>query len=110
MSKQGFTKKDWTLFRSKIVEWQEAYMDCLNKEYIEILNGDEAPSEKFWTLEKRLHEDKKDRGVRIEMSRSEMIYNILDLIDEGAIEFDDLSEFSEELQENIKRIMEMRRL
>jgi len=51
MSEYGFTKKDWVLFREKIADWQEAYMDKLNKEYIELLNGEGTPSEKFWTLE-----------------------------------------------------------
>lgn len=29
-----FSEKDWKLFRSKIADWQEAYMEKLNKEYI----------------------------------------------------------------------------
>ena len=40
MSEYGFTKKDWALFREKIVEWQETYMDKLNKEYIDLLNSE----------------------------------------------------------------------
>ena len=48
MSEYGFTKKDWALFREKIADWQEAYMDKLNKEYIELLSGEGKPSEKFW--------------------------------------------------------------
>lgn len=32
MSEYGFTKKDWALFREKISDWQEAYMNKLNKE------------------------------------------------------------------------------
>ena len=35
------SEEDWKLFRKKIPEWQESYMDKLNKEYIEILNGRE---------------------------------------------------------------------
>ena len=35
-----FSEKDWKLFRKKIPGWQEAYMDKLNKEYIENLNGE----------------------------------------------------------------------
>lgn len=108
MNEHGFTKKDWTLFKNKIVDWQESYMGRLNKEYITILNSNANPSEKFWTLEKRLREDKKKSGVCIEMSQSKMIYNILDLINEGAIMVDDLNEFSEELQESIKRIVGLR--
>lgn len=47
-----FSEKDWKIFRSKIADWQEAYMDKLNKEYIDILNGEGNPSDKFWKLEK----------------------------------------------------------
>ena len=47
-----FTERDWKLFRAKLPEWQENYMDKLNKEYTEILNSDKLPSEKFWELEK----------------------------------------------------------
>lgn len=49
-----FSEKDWKILRSKIAGWQEAYMDKLNKEYIEILSGGGNPSEKFWALEKRI--------------------------------------------------------
>ena len=60
MQEQRFTKMDWTLFGDKIAGWQENYMDKLNKEYIELLNGEGTPSEKFWTLEERIRNDKKD--------------------------------------------------
>ena len=53
-----FSEKDWKLFRRKIAEWQESYMDKLNKEYMEILSGAGNASEKFWKLEKRIKEDK----------------------------------------------------
>ena len=72
-----FSEKDWKIFRSKIAGWQEAYMDKLNKEYIEILSGDGKPSEKFWALEKRIKADKKDCGVQCEMSRSNQFYIML---------------------------------
>lgn len=38
-----FSEKDWKVFRSKIAGWQEAYMDKLNIEYIEILSGEGNP-------------------------------------------------------------------
>lgn len=102
---QGFTEADWKLFRNKIVEWQEAYIDKLNKEYIEILSGDKYPSDKFWDLEKRINEDKKSVGVMIEMRRSLFIRNIAHLINDGVISFDDLEEFSDELKETVKFFM-----
>lgn len=101
MQEQGFTKKDWLLFRNKIAGWQENYMDKLNKEYIELLSEDANPSEKFWRLNKRIKEDRKKAGVQLEMSRSKLIYNIISLINDGAISFEDLEEFSDELKETI---------
>lgn len=101
MSEYGFTKKDWVLFREKVADWQEAYMDKLNKKYIELLNGEGKPSEKFWALENRIRNDKKDTGVQLRMSRSNCISNIVSLLNEGAITMDDLKEFSDELKETI---------
>jgi len=36
------------------------------------------------------------------MSRSNLIYNVISLINEGAISFEDLEEFSDELKETIR--------
>ena len=96
-----FLEKDWKLFRSKLPGWQEAYMDKLNKEYIEILSADENPSEKFWKLEKRIREDKKDCGVRCEVKRSNQFYIMMALLNEGAITMEDLDDFSDDLKDTI---------
>ena len=101
MSEYGFTRKDWALFREKISDWQEAYMNKLNKEYIELLSGEGRPSEKFWTLEERIRNDKKDTGVQLKMSRSNCIPNIISLLNEEVITMEDLDEFSDELKETI---------
>ena len=97
-----FSEKDWKLFRSKIAGWQEAYMDKLNNEYIEILSGEGNPSDKFWKLEKRIKEDKRDCGVQCEMSRSNQFHIIMSLLNEGAITLEDLDDFSDDLKETIK--------
>lgn len=47
-------------------------------------------------------QDKRATGVVVTNSRSKMIDNILDLLHEGAITLDDLSDFSEELQAKIR--------
>lgn len=65
-------------------------MDRLNKEYIELLSGEGNASEKFWALEERINKDKKDKGVILRKSRSQMLSNILSLIEEGAIGYEDL--------------------
>lgn len=106
LQERGFTKEDWKLFRSKIAEWQEAYMDRLNKEYIDLLNKDANPSDKFWSLEERIKKDKKKTGVRAEISQSNMIYNIISLMNEGVIRFEDLEEFSDQLKETVRSIVE----
>lgn len=106
MQEQRFTKKDWALFRNKIVDWQESFMNRLNDEYIELLSDDASPSEKFWRLDKRIKEDRKKTGVQLEMSRSNFIYNIISLINEGAISCEDLDEFSDELKETVSTFVE----
>ena len=108
MQEQRFTKRDWTIFRNKVADWQEAYMDRLNKEYIELLSEDANPSEKFWRLDKRIKEDRKKTGDQLEMSRSKLIYNIISLINDGAINLDDLEEFSDELRETVTFIVKSR--
>ncbi len=102
MERMGFTEKDWKLFRSRVSDWQEAYMDKLNKEYIELLSGEGNASDKFWALEKRINKDKKDKGVILRKSRSQMLSNILSLIEEGAIGYEDLDGFSDELKERVR--------
>lgn len=67
-----------------------------------MLSEDINPSEKFWQLEKRIKDDRKKVGVRVEMTRSNLIYNINSLIKEGAISMADLEEFSDELKETIR--------
>lgn len=101
------SKKDWKLFREKLSDWQEKYMEDLVKEYVNLLNDDtKYASEKFWKLEKRIKEDKGHPGVIMEMSKSEAIWDIVHLIRLKVITYDDLSEFSEELRQEVKRILE----
>ena len=97
-----FSEKDWKLFRNKISDWKEAYMEKLNKEYVALLSGKGNASDKFWKLEKRTREDKKDCGVQCEMSRSNQFYIMLSLLNEGAITFDDLEDFSDDLKDTMK--------
>lgn len=99
---EEFTEKDWKLFRSKIALWQENYMARLNKEYIRILTQDKNASEKFWEVEKRIKSDKRKPGVLIEMKRSRMISNILELLQDETIVMDDLDEFSDTFKETIR--------
>ncbi len=56
-------------------------MEGFVKEYANFLNDDTKPaSEKFWELKKRIKEDKRHPGVIMEMSKSEVIGDIVRLI------------------------------
>ena len=85
-------------------------MEGLVKEYANFLNGDKkSASEKFWELEKRIKEDKHHPGVIMELKKSEVIWDIVRLIRLKVITYDELSDFSDELQNEVKRILEMSR-
>lgn len=104
------SKKDWKLFREKLAGWQENYMAQLNKEYMALLSSeDKKASEKFWELEKRIKKDKKHPGVIIEMSKSQAIWNIVDLIRLDVITYEDLAEFSDDLKQAVKMIFDRNR-
>ena len=103
-------EKDWKLFRKKLPVWQEVYMERLIKEYAELLNGDDAASEKFWMLEKRMKNDKRCTGVLArDIRRSNMLQLIINLIYEEAISEDDLKDFSEDLRDTVKTRLEIDR-
>ena len=82
--------------RSKLAGWQEAYIGRLNKEYIELLRGDDSEADKFWELCKRIHEDRRCAGVQISMRGSDPLPIICRMINEGVITLGDLDEFSAE--------------
>ncbi len=104
------SQMDWKLFREKLSDRQENYMEGLVKEYANFLNDDKKPaSEKFWELEKLIKEDKRHPGVVMELKKSEVIWDIVRLIRLKVITYNDLSDFSDELQNEVKRILEMNR-
>ena len=95
------SKSDWKLFRTRIGDWQEAYMERLIKEYMDLLDGAENASDKFWKLEERIKKDKKNPGVKLELSKENMIFDIVALINSGVITTADLEGFSDKLRESI---------
>lgn len=81
-------------------------MNHLNKEYMSLLSADKKPSEKFWELEKRIKNDRHHPGVTIEVSKSDAISDILRLIRLDVITYDDLTDFSDELQQTVKMLLD----
>ena len=100
------TERDWKIFRKKIASWQECYMERLVVDYISFLQSERPASSKFWELEKRIKQDKKSPGVLIEMRRSTAINNIINMVLDEVISMEDLDEFSDELKETVKHIVE----
>ena len=103
--KMNVNEKDRKLFRKLVSGWQEAFMDRLNREYISLLSGDGHASEKFWELEKRIKQDRRRPGVFLRIKRSVMEWNLRDLILDGAITFEDISDFSEETRSRVKYLV-----
>ena len=95
------SKSDWKLFRARIGDWQEAYMERLVKEYMDLLVRAENASDKFWKLEERIKKDKKNPGVMLELSKENMIFDIVALINSGVITTADLEGFSDKLRESV---------
>ena len=95
------SKSDWKLFRARIGDWQETYMERLVKEYMDLLDGEENASDKFWKLEERIKKDKKHSGVMLELSKGNMIFDIVALINSGVITTADLEGVSDELRKSV---------
>ena len=102
----SINESDWKLFRQKLPDWQEAYIDKLNREYASLLTGTGTASDKFWELEKRISSDKHRMGIDARMSRSNMYPNLLGLIQDGVITLYDLVDFSIDLQERMTFLMQ----
>jgi len=100
------SKADWKLYRSRIGEWQEAYMEKLIKEYVQLLSMEENASDKFWMLEKRIKQDRKHPGVLIEMNKGNMIFDIVSLINLDVITMENLDGFSDDLKEQVAFILQ----
>ena len=82
-------------------------MNRLCREYIDLLSSDLKASNRFWELEKRIKDDRKKTGVVATMSRSKMIFNIVNLVYDGAISMDDLEEFSDDVKESVRMLLRM---
>ena len=97
------SKTDWKLFRERLPGWQERYMDKLTREYAELLTDDRCqPSERFWTLNKRIREDRRKPGVQLEIRKQNVVFDLAHLIADGAVSLDELDGFSEELQNTVR--------
>ena len=101
------SKRDWKIFREKLAIWQENYMACLIREYIALLSDDDKiASNRFWELDSQIKNDRRHPGVILNVRKSEAVYDIVQLIRLGVITYDDLADFSEDLQQAVKLILD----
>ena len=98
----NYIENDWKLFKSKISLWQEKYIHHLNEEYITILSQKKSSSENFIELVKRIDRDRHRPGVIIELRKSMMVVNLIDLLIDGVITMKALDDFSNELKEELR--------
>lgn len=99
------SKKDWKLYRERLPEWQEHFMERLTKEYIELLSAPGNASDHFWKLEERIRKDKKNPGVLLNVTKSNAIWDIAVFVGRGIITMDELDGFSSDLIEAVKLIL-----
>ena len=99
------SKKDWKLYRERLPEWQEHFMERLTKEYIELLSAPGNASDHFWELEERIRKDKKNPGVLLNVTKSNAIWDIAVFVGRGIITTDELDGFSPDLVEAVKLIL-----
>lgn len=93
------------MFRERVPEWQEHYIEQLTKKYIELLSSPGSASDHFCELEKRIKNDRKHPGVILEMKKSEAIWDIAIFIKKKVITIKDLEGFSQELIDSVTEIL-----
>ena len=77
-------------------------MEKILEGYVELIEGDDAPSTKFWELDRRMRQDKRSAGVMVAgLSRSNAMMTMRLLLADGVITPKDLSEFSDEARNEL---------
>ena len=94
------SKADWKLYRERVSDWQEHYM-----EYVELLTSPGNASDHFGELEKRIKQDKKHPGVLIELRKSTALWDIAYFVRDKVITMNELEGFSEDLIDAVKLIL-----
>ena len=47
-SEMDISKADWKLYRERVPDWQEHYMEKLTEEYVKLLTSPGHASDHFW--------------------------------------------------------------
>lgn len=104
MSKES----DWKLFSQKYYEWKNRCLEQFITEYKAILDSDDTPIDKFVELKERINKDSRASVFHLpgRFSRNDMHMNIMALLNNGVITLDDLSEFSDEVKDMARLVLQ----
>ena len=100
-------EKDWKTFRKMVPGLRERYIKEKNEEIRKILTDkNKSETDRFWDAREKIEEERK---ILIDCldghSRSKMFYYILIMYSHGLLKEDDLKEFSDEVQNRIRKHM-----
>ena len=111
MERGGSTpnESDWILFRERRKEWIDRYYTRLLTECAGHLYGTGTPSERFWNLEKHIHEQKRILWRLDDFRRSTMSRVITDMLELDIITLADLEGFSDSLIRCVRDALASRR-
>ena len=101
-------ESDWKIFRKRVPEWLERYLEEQNKRIAAMLADDKkTPTERFWDTEKEM---KAVARILVNCldghTRSKMEMSLCLMVRHNMIGSEDLEEFSGELRERILRVVE----
>lgn len=96
-------ESDWKIFRRRVPQWRERYLERKNKEIVYALtNANRTPTEQFWDAERKISRQAKILVKCLDgHSRSKMLMYLMTMYGHGLIEESDLDVFSEELRDRI---------
>lgn len=99
------TESDWKKFRTRVPEWRERYLEKQNQEIVDSLQqSGKTPTERFWEARDRIEQEARTLEACFDgHSRSKMTWFLLLMHRHGIVDADDLVEFSDDLQDEMKR-------
>jgi hypothetical protein len=101
-------ESDWKIFRKRVPEWRERYLEVQDKRIAALLlEGEQTPTERFWAAEKKT---KAVARILVQCldghSRSNMEMHLLLMYRHRMIGDEDLAEFRGEFKERLLRAVE----
>ncbi len=97
------TPSDWKVFRNRLPEWRERYLDATTRELSKLLRDERmSPTERFWEAKERIDEEAVTLRTCLDrISRSKVALSLVLLYGHGLIEPSDLNPFSDDLKERV---------